>query len=303
MAQCPVCQTDYGEEEKSCPVCGWDVTPYPPTFGQLPVALVEKRQAQLQWAQNTWHQLRQLPPPQSPSASESSSFPSDIPDYQPDRSDQEHGQKPDEGESQRRPDELSGEQYSGEQYSRERYVGGPSDRQWDELQGQLLAITELLNLAQAERTSLHNQIAHIAHIVAQAMPSTPEDTGVGYAHPFTASDYSESSVNFPMTAVQMTGVERAIAKAEVVVMELEMFEQTTQVLQALAAQQSVILNLQAMSFEDAQRTVDFVSGYIHGVRGRQEQLGEDLFLFVPLPPQALLPSASTSPTALPMSGE
>lgn len=37
MSKCPVCQTDYMEGQvECCPSCGWDLTPYPPTLGEVP---------------------------------------------------------------------------------------------------------------------------------------------------------------------------------------------------------------------------------------------------------------------------
>ncbi len=54
MTQCPVCQTEYVEQVNYCSICGWDLTPYPPTLGQVPSAFLEKEQAKIAWAREMW---------------------------------------------------------------------------------------------------------------------------------------------------------------------------------------------------------------------------------------------------------
>lgn len=45
MSRCPVCQTDYIEGQvECCPSCGWDLTPYPPTLGEVPSIFLKKEQ-------------------------------------------------------------------------------------------------------------------------------------------------------------------------------------------------------------------------------------------------------------------
>ncbi|MEC4811924.1 MAG: hypothetical protein SAK29_01365 [Scytonema sp. PMC 1069.18] len=59
MTHCPVCQTDTSVGQKStCPTCGWDITPYPITF-QLPDEFLQKEQAKLAWAKQTWTQVQE----------------------------------------------------------------------------------------------------------------------------------------------------------------------------------------------------------------------------------------------------
>lgn len=66
MANCPVCTTEYIEGTINfCITCGWDLTPYPPTFaGQIPEAFLDKERAKLAWARQIWaksqSQLQQL---------------------------------------------------------------------------------------------------------------------------------------------------------------------------------------------------------------------------------------------------
>lgn len=60
MSQCPICSTEYIEEETTyCLTCGWDLTPYPLTF-QLPEVFIQKEQAKLAWAKEIWQQKQQI---------------------------------------------------------------------------------------------------------------------------------------------------------------------------------------------------------------------------------------------------
>ena len=51
----------------------------------------------------------------------------------------------------------------------------------------------------------------------------------------------------------------------------------------LAVQQlkTVVLHLGGMDPEEAQRTIDFVSGGVYALDGQSERLGETVFLFAP----------------------
>lgn len=60
MPQCPICSTEYIEQDTtSCPTCNWDLTPYPLTF-QLPEEFIQKEQSKLAWAKETWQQKQQI---------------------------------------------------------------------------------------------------------------------------------------------------------------------------------------------------------------------------------------------------
>jgi hypothetical protein len=54
MAKCPVCETEYIEEQvQFCSICAWDLNPYPLTF-QLPEAFLGKEKTKLAWAKQMW---------------------------------------------------------------------------------------------------------------------------------------------------------------------------------------------------------------------------------------------------------
>ncbi len=69
--------------------------------------------------------------------------------------------------------------------------------------------------------------------------------------------------------------------AEVVVVEPHSFDEMPQVIQTLRERKSVVLNLNVMEPEEAQRAVDFVAGGTYAIDGHQERIGESIFLFTP----------------------
>ncbi|MFN5513565.1 MAG: cell division protein SepF, partial [Cyanobacteriota bacterium] len=79
--------------------------------------------------------------------------------------------------------------------------------------------------------------------------------------------------------IGMPGINNNIA--EVVVVEPHSFEEMPQVIQTLRDRKSVVLNLNAMPPEEAQRAVDFVAGGTYAIDGHQERIGESIFLFTP----------------------
>ncbi|BAZ43243.1 hypothetical protein NIES4102_02430 [Chondrocystis sp. NIES-4102] len=73
----------------------------------------------------------------------------------------------------------------------------------------------------------------------------------------------------------------ANGNSEVIVIEPSSFEEMAQVITALRERKSVVLNLNIMNSEDAQRAVDFVAGGTYAMDGHQERVGEGIFLFTP----------------------
>jgi cell division inhibitor SepF len=69
--------------------------------------------------------------------------------------------------------------------------------------------------------------------------------------------------------------------SEVIVIEPHSFEEMPQVIQALRERKSVVLNLNVMNPEEAQRAVDFIAGGTYAMDGHQERVGESIFLFTP----------------------
>ena len=60
MTNCPICDLEYVEEQVSfCPVCGWDLAPYPVTFlGQIPDTYIAKQKTKLNWGREVWFKLK-----------------------------------------------------------------------------------------------------------------------------------------------------------------------------------------------------------------------------------------------------
>jgi cell division inhibitor SepF len=79
--------------------------------------------------------------------------------------------------------------------------------------------------------------------------------------------------------IGMPGINNS--NAEVVVIEPHSFEEMPQVIQTLRERKSVVLNLNVMDPEEAQRAVDFVAGGTYAIDGHQERIGESIFLFTP----------------------
>jgi cell division inhibitor SepF len=79
--------------------------------------------------------------------------------------------------------------------------------------------------------------------------------------------------------IGMPGINNSAA--EVVVVEPHSFEEMPQVIQTLRERKSVVLNLNVMDPEEAQRAVDFVAGGTYAIDGHQERIGESIFLFTP----------------------
>lgn len=79
--------------------------------------------------------------------------------------------------------------------------------------------------------------------------------------------------------IGMPGVANGVS--EVVVIEPHSFEEMPQVIQTLRERRSVVLNLNVMDPDEAQRAVDFVAGGTYAIDGHQERIGESIFLFTP----------------------
>ncbi|HHP7229921.1 MAG TPA: cell division protein SepF [Xenococcaceae cyanobacterium] len=69
--------------------------------------------------------------------------------------------------------------------------------------------------------------------------------------------------------------------AEVSVITPRSFDEMPEVIRALRDRKSVILNLNMMEPELAQRAVDFVSGGTYAIDGQFQRVGETIFLFTP----------------------
>jgi cell division inhibitor SepF len=98
----------------------------------------------------------------------------------------------------------------------------------------------------------------------------------------------EQSTFIPETKMETTTRSNVIGMpgvgsgmAEVVVIEPHTFEEMPQVIQTLKERRSVVLNLNVMDPEEAQRAVDFVAGGTYAIDGHQERIGESIFLFTP----------------------
>jgi len=106
--------------------------------------------------------------------------------------------------------------------------------------------------------------------------SNPKSNDVSSSPYFDSGSFSST---LPNNVIGMPGVNNIVN--EVVVIEPHSFDEIPQVIQTLKEQRSVILNLNVMEAEEAQRAVDFVAGGTYAIDGHQERIGESIFLFTP----------------------
>jgi cell division inhibitor SepF len=68
---------------------------------------------------------------------------------------------------------------------------------------------------------------------------------------------------------------------EVVVFTPSCFEDATEAVLAVQHLKTVVLHLDALEPQEAQRIIDFVSGGVYAIDGQSERLGDSVFLFAP----------------------
>lgn len=107
----------------------------------------------------------------------------------------------------------------------------------------------------------------------------PEATRSHASHSNSKKSLGKQETTMPNKVVGMPGLNNG--NAEVTVIEPQSFEEMPQVISALRDRKSVVLNLNMMNPEEAQRAVDFVAGGTYAMDGHQERVGESIFLFTP----------------------
>ncbi len=68
---------------------------------------------------------------------------------------------------------------------------------------------------------------------------------------------------------------------EIVVLEPDASSLVRQAIQALRANKAVILQLETLDKQQAQRLLDFISGSAYAISGHPSRVGEAVFLFTP----------------------
>lgn len=114
---------------------------------------------------------------------------------------------------------------------------------------------------------------------ASAYPTPPSPQAVSGAslpptmNPMPAGNPANNNI------VAMPGL--GLKHVEFMVLEPESFEDMPRAIAALRERKAVILNLDRMDPDQAQRAVDYVAGGTFAIDGDQERLGETIFLFTP----------------------
>ncbi len=116
--------------------------------------------------------------------------------------------------------------------------------------------------------------------------------------PLTASELGLGGSVSMNNVIGMPGAANGIS--EVVVMEPRSFEEMPQAIQALRERKSVVLNLNVMDPDQAQRAVDFVAGGTYAIDGHQERIGESIFLFTPSCVQVVTQAGASHEAPQPM---
>jgi cell division inhibitor SepF len=100
-------------------------------------------------------------------------------------------------------------------------------------------------------------------------------------NPTVGSNFAMNSNTTPNrnNVIGLPGVSNSAT--EVVVCEPRSFEEMPQIIQALRDRRSIVLNLNMMDPDEAQRAVDFVAGGTFAIDGHQERIGDSIFLFTP----------------------
>jgi cell division inhibitor SepF len=68
---------------------------------------------------------------------------------------------------------------------------------------------------------------------------------------------------------------------EVVVLSPSCFDEASEAVLAVQHLKTVVLHLEALDPQEAQRIIDFVSGGVYAIDGQSERLGDSVFLFAP----------------------
>lgn len=98
---------------------------------------------------------------------------------------------------------------------------------------------------------------------------------------YTDNTYIEDSVpprrkTLPSNVIGLPGL-----MMEVMLMQPRSFEEIPDAVTALRERKAVILNLNYMEVDQAQRCADYVAGGAFAIDGHQRQIGENVFLFTP----------------------
>ncbi|NBD32373.1 MAG: cell division protein SepF [Cyanobacteria bacterium] len=112
---------------------------------------------------------------------------------------------------------------------------------------------------------------------------------------FTTETQELKTTSSKSNVIGMPGANNGLN--EIVMLEPQSFEKMAEVIQVLRERKTVILNLNMMEPDDAQRAVDFVAGGTYAIDGHQERVGESIFLFTPSCVQVTSRSHTTQGTA------
>ncbi len=113
------------------------------------------------------------------------------------------------------------------------------------------------------------------------LPNEPQSrySSTQASNRFSSESRESTTPSSKSNVIGMPGTNNSLN--EIIVFEPHSFEKMPEVIQALRERKTVVLNLNMMEPDDAQRAVDFVAGGTYAIDGHQERIGESIFLFTP----------------------
>lgn len=159
-------------------------------------------------------------------------------------------------------------------------IGGNQDYQYYEEEIEEMATKDLTSSPE-ELMSLSEEEGE-PQTLSSSTSSPYEEQNSSFQRPLSSErlmEESDLSRDLPNNVIGMPGINTAMN--EVVVIEAHSFDEIPQVIQTLREQRCVVLNLNVMDPDEAQRAVDFVAGGTYAIDGHQERIGESIFLFTP----------------------
>ncbi|WP_416670865.1 cell division protein SepF [Egbenema bharatensis] len=108
-----------------------------------------------------------------------------------------------------------------------------------------------------------------------------EDAPRRKALPSNTTGHASNASNQPFNHPSSNVIGLPGLMMEVILMQPRSFEEIPDAVTALRERKAIILNLNYIEVDQAQRCADYVAGGAFAIDGHQQQIGENVFLFTP----------------------
>ncbi|WP_227935739.1 cell division protein SepF [Alkalihalobacillus deserti] len=88
----------------------------------------------------------------------------------------------------------------------------------------------------------------------------------------------QQSTSTPQNVVSLQSVQKG---TKVILLEPRTYDEAQEIADHLKNRKAVIINLQRISYDQAKRIVDFLSGTVYAIGGDIQKIGADIFLCTP----------------------